>query len=451
MYKICKFGGSSLANAEQIRKVCDIMLSDPARRVMVVSAPGKRSREDIKVTDLLIALANAKIKAYSAEPELQAVLDRFALIVKELQLPLELLDQVKNDLAGRLAQNTANTMSFLDSIKAAGEDICARLVAAYLQSIGRPAHYIDPQEAGLLLTEEYGKAQVLEQSYAKLHKLRDQAGICVFPGFFGFTQTGRLVTFSRGGSDITGSILAAATNADVYENWTDVDSVYSVNPSLVSNPHPILEITYDEMRELAYAGFTVLHEEALLPAYKKGIPVNIRNTNNPAARGTMIVRHRLNFDGVVTGIAGARGFCSLNMSKYLMNREVGFALKVLQVLADEELPFEHMPSGIDSLSIILRKDFFTPEKEKIILERLRTELGIEKLSVNRNLALVIIVGEAMARTVGVMARAAAALSKAGVNLEIVNQGSSEISVLFGVREEYCNYAVKELYKEFFQR
>ena len=451
MLKVCKFGGSSLANAEQIRKVCDIMLSDPSRRIMIVSAPGKRSREDIKVTDLLIALANARISGYEGALELKAVINRFADIATDLNLPVAIVREIEANLLERVHDDTANTMRYLDSMKAAGEDNCARLVACYLQKIGRTASYVHPKEAGMLLTEEYGNAQILPEAYVRLYELRHQPGISVFPGFFGYTQSGRIVTFSRGGSDITGSILAAATDAQVYENWTDVDSVYAVNPSIVSNPHPIYEITYNEMRELSYAGFSVLHEEALAPAYRKGIPVNIRNTNNPSARGTMIVKERLNFEGVVTGIAGAKGFCSLNMSKYLMNREVGFALKVLRILADEQIPFEHMPSGIDSLSIIMRKDIFTPDKEKIITNRLLEELNVETLSVNRNLSIVIIVGEAMARTVGVTARAANALSKAGVNLEIINQGSSEISVMFGVREEYCNYAVKELYKEFFQR
>jgi aspartate kinase len=361
------------------------------------------------------------------------------------------MDTIEQDLNGRICADCTNSMRFMDAIKAAGEDLCARLVADYLTSMGRQATYINPREAGMLLTEEYGNAQVLPEAYAQLAKLKALPGLIVFPGFFGYTAAGQIVTFSRGGSDITGSILAAALDAQVYENWTDVDSVYAVNPALVSNPHPIGEITYDEMRELAYAGFTVLHDEALTPAYRKGIPVNIRNTNNPSARGTMIVKDRINFEGVVTGIAGAKGFCSLNMSKYLMNREVGFALSVLQILADEKIPFEHMPSGIDSLSIIMRKDVFSPDKEKRVVDRLVRELSIEKVSVDRNLSIVMIVGEAMARTVGVTARAANALSKAGVNLEIINQGASEISVMFGVREEYCNYAVKELYKEFFQR
>lgn len=449
--KVCKFGGSSLANAEQIRKVCDILLSDSDRRVIVVSAPGKRSREDIKVTDLLIALANARISGYRGDEERTAVLSRFSTIAEDLGIHDEVMPLITADLDRLLSKDTSNSMKYMDGLKAAGEDNCARLVAAYFNSIGRSATYTDPRTAGMLISEEYGNAQVLPESYTRLAELKKQAGIIVFPGFFGYTRTGEVATFSRGGSDITGSILSAALDATVYENWTDVDSVYAVNPALVKSPHAVSEITYDEMRELAYAGFTVLHEEALFPAYIKGIPVNIRNTNNPQARGTMIVKHRVNFDGVVTGIAGAKGFCTLNMSKYLMNREVGFALKVLQILADEKIPFEHMPSGIDSLSIVLRQDVFTIDKERIVSKRLVEEVGVEKLFVDRNLAIVMIVGEAMARTVGVTARAANALSKAGVNLEIINQGASEISVMFGVREEYCNYAVKELYKEFFQR
>lgn len=450
--KVCKFGGSSLANAEQIRKVCDILLSDPDRRIIVVSAPGKRTRDDIKVTDLLIALANARISGYEGAEEHDAVISRFRSIADELEIADEVMPSIVANLDSLLAQDCANSLKYMDAVKAAGEDNCARLVAAYLVKLGRDAVYLNPRDAGLVLSNEFGNAQVLPESYTRLSaSISRIASIVVFPGFFGYTATGEVATFSRGGSDVTGSILAAAVGATVYENWTDVDSVYAVNPNLVRNPHPVSEITYDEMRELAYAGFTVLHEEALYPAYVKGIPVNIRNTNNPLARGTMIVRHRVNFEGIVTGIAGAKGFCTLSIYKYLMNREIGFALKVLKILADEHIAFEHMPSGIDSLSIVMRHDAFPVEKERIVTRRLQEELGIERISVDRNLAIVMIVGEAMARTVGVTARAATALSKAGVNLELINQGASEISVMFGVREEYCNYAVKELYKEFFQR
>ena len=215
------------------------------------------------------------------------------------------------------------------------------------------------------------------------------------------------------------------------------------------NPYAIREITYDEMRELAYAGFSVLHDEALIPVYRKGIPVHILNTNNPAGRGTRIVNKRSAFDGVVTGIAGAKGFCSITLSKYLMNREIGFAVHVLNILMEEGISFDHMPSGIDSLSIVVRSETLNPENEAIVRRRFIEELGVETVTVTRGLSIVMIVGAAMARTVGVTARASGALARAGINLELLNQGASEISVMFGVREEFCDFAIRELYKEFF--
>ena len=447
--KVTKFGGSSLADATQIKKVCEILTSDPERRVIVVSAPGKRNSSDIKVTDLLIALANAKISGQPGTQELEAVLNRFSSICEELDI-LEVMDPLKENITSSVEQPISDASRFMDATKALGEDSCALLVATYLNKIGFKATYCNPKVAGLLLeTEVGGHVKILPESYDNLADLSHLREICVFPGFFGYSKDGEIITFSRGGSDITGAILAAALHASVYENWTDVDNVYAVNPNLVKDPFPVTEITYDEMRELAYAGFSVLHEEALYPAFVRGIPVNIRNTNNPASKGTMIVAKRTHYDSLVTGIAGEKGFCAMNISKYLMNREVGFVVKVLSIIADEGLSIEHMPSGIDSISIILRSAEFTPEKERRIIQRISLELNVDNVSVNRDLAIVMIVGEAMANTVGTTARAATALSKAGINLELINQGASEISVMFGVREEYCSYAVRTLYKEFF--
>ncbi len=446
--KVSKFGGSSLADASQIRKVCDILLSDPDRKVLVVSAPGKRFKTDTKVTDLLISLANARLSGRHGANELSLVVSRYEEIAQELSVE-SVMPSIIQNLTDLKDSDRSVPEKFMDALKAAGEDNCARLVAAYLTSIGHKAHYCNPKVAGLLLSSEFGRAHVLPESYRNLEALSNLDGLCVFPGFFGYSAEGDVVTFSRGGSDITGSILSAALNASVYENWTDVDSVYAVNPALVKNPFPIREITYDEMRELAYAGFSVLHEEALYPAYQKGIPVHIRNTNNPTAEGTLIVRKRKNYDALVTGIAGQKGFCTLNMSKYLMNKEVGFVMRVLGIISDEGVSIEHMPSGIDSISIIIRSEEFLPEKERRIIERISVELQVDTIEVKRNLSIVMIVGEAMANTVGTTARAASALSKAGINLEIINQGASEISVMFGVKDEYCNYAVRELYKEFF--
>ncbi len=447
--KIAKFGGSSLANAEQIRKVCDIISEDHSRKVVVVSAPGKRNPGDIKVTDLLIRLADVILTEKDHQKELYSVIDRFNGIARDLELDQYIMEDIEKDMKDRVSSDHSNPARFMDLIKAAGEDNCARLLTSYLCSIGKYAKYLDPKEAGMFLSDEYGNAQVLPETYDNLKKIAEYPGIVVFPGFFGYTLSGDVVTFPRGGSDITGSILAAALDADVYENWTDVDAVYAINPELVRNPYPMKEITYDEMRELAYAGFSVLHEEALSPAYRKAIPVHIRNTNNPRSAGTMIVRKRQNYDGMVTGIAGAKGFINVNLSRYLMNREVGFVVKVLNIFADEGIPFEHMPSGIDSISIVLKQSYFPENKEIKVIERLKKELDIETINISRNLALVMIVGEAMAKTVGVTARAAGCLSRAGINLEIIDQGASEISVIFGIREEYCDYALRELYKEFF--
>ena len=448
--KIAKFGGSSLANAFQIKKVCEIILADPDRRIIVVYAPGKRDKNDIKVTDLLIATAKAGLAGESYEEQLNKVIDRYREICDDLNIE-DKIPEIIETLKAAASSDTSDENRYLDTLKAMGEDCCARLVAAYLTSIGNPAKYCSPRECGLILEHDAaGKARILGESYDNLEELKHEKEICIFPGFYGCGRDGRVITFSRGGSDITGSILAGAVHADVYENWTDVDNVFAVNPSLVKNPFPISEITYDEMRELAYAGFSVLHEEALYPVYVRGIPVHIRNTNNPSAKGTRIVSERTHYDSLVTGIAGERGFLTITVTKYLMNHEVGFISTLLNIMADEGIPIEHIPSGIDSITIIARKKYFTPEKEEIVINRFRNEAKAESVKVDRDLAIVMIVGQAMEKSVGIMARAASALSAAGINLRIVNQGASEISMMFGVAEEYKDYAIRVLYKELFR-
>jgi len=449
--KVAKFGGTSLATADQIRKVCNIVVSDPDRKIIVVSAPGKRYKDDIKVTDLLIACAERCLADGSAEPELEAIVSRYREIAQQLNVSDKIVELIAADLKGRLSADKSNREKFIDSLKAAGEDNCAKLVAAYLQGIGVEAQYVNPKDAGLLLSNEFGNAQVLPESYEKLKCLKNRPGIIIFPGFFGCSPEGDVVTFPRGGSDITGSILAAAVEADLYENFTDVDSVYAVDPRIVANPKPIHEITYREMRELSYAGFSVLHEEALVPVYYKGIPVRIKNTNNPDAPGTTIRRTRENTNGPVVGIACDTGFCSIFMSKYLMNREVGFGRKVLQILENEGIAYEHLPSGIDNMSVVLRENKLTKDIEERIIQRIKEELKVDDIHVERDLALVVIVGEGMMRTVGITARAGAAFARARVNIEMINQGSSEVSIMFGVRAEDSVNAVRALYEEFFEK
>ncbi|WP_027415680.1 aspartate kinase [Aneurinibacillus terranovensis] len=447
--KVAKFGGTSLASAEQIRKVCDIILADPERRLIVVSAPGKRSKDDTKVTDLLIALAECHLKNEDTAKELEAVVNRYREIAQGLELNSAIVSLIESDIRERLSANTSNPERFMDAIKASGEDNNAKLVARFLASKGVDAHYINPKDAGLMLSDEYGNAQVLPQSYDNLKSLRDRSGILIFPGFFGYSPDGTLVTLPRGGSDITGSILAAAIKAELYENFTDVDSVFSANPNVVDHPQEIKELTYREMRELSYAGFSVFHDEALYPAFSAGIPVCVKNTNNPMAPGTMIVFERRSSANPVVGIASDSGFCSIYVRKYLMNREVGFGRRMLHILEDEGISYEHMPSGIDDVTIILRQDQLDVEKEARIIARIRDELAAEDVVVEHNLAMIMVVGEGMRHNVGTTARATGALAKARVNIEMINQGSSEVSMMFGVKAVNAEKAVAALYDEFF--
>ncbi|WP_455660647.1 aspartate kinase [Pradoshia sp.] len=447
--KVVKFGGTSLASGEQLEKVFDIVVSDENRRIIVVSAPGKRFSKDIKVTDLLIATAQAWLEGSEDEDLFQAVVNRYRSITESFGMGDEVIERITADLLELLKGDRSNPEQFMDAIKASGEDNNAKLVAAYFRHRGIEASYMNPREAGLIVSSEPGNAQVLTESYEKLSRLREHRGILIFPGFFGYTTDGRVMTFPRSGSDITGSILANAVKADLYENYTDVDAVFSVNPMIVDKPKEIEVLTYREMRELSYAGFSVLHDEALIPAFRAGIPVNIKNTNNPSSLGTMIVSEKEDTNGPVVGIASDNDFCSIYVSKYLMNREIGFGRKLLHILEELNLSYEHVPSGIDDLTVILRQNQMDHEREQIIVERIKNELDADEVKIEHNLSLIMIVGEGMRSNVGTMARASRALADKGVNIEMINQGSSEVSMMFGVKEAQEELAVKALYEAFF--
>lgn len=447
--KVVKFGGSSLASGEQMEKVFQIVVSDPERKIVVVSAPGKRHSEDIKVTDLLIAAAERYLELGEAEELINSVVERYSSIANELKVPQDIIQTIKADLKQLFNADKSKPERYLDAIKASGEDNNAKLVAAYFQHRGVEASYVSPKEAGLLVTNEPGNAQTLPESYERMYSLRDRKGIVIFPGFFGYNEFGEVMTFSRSGSDITGSILANAIKADLYENFTDVDAVYSVNPNIVQNPKEIKELTYREMRELSYAGFSVFHDEALIPAFRAGIPVNVKNTNNPSAPGTIIVNQRSASTGPVVGIASDGGFCSIYVSKYLMNREIGFGRKLLGILEDFGCSYEHIPSGIDDISIILSQAQMTEAAEKEIINRIKSELSPDEVKVEHDLALIMVVGEGMRHNVGTTSRAAKALANAHVNIEMINQGSSEVSMMFAVKEADEKLAVQALYTEFF--
>ncbi|MEW9674583.1 aspartate kinase [Lentibacillus sp. L22] len=446
--KVAKFGGSSVASANQIKKVGAIIKQDPARKFIVVSAPGKRYKDDIKITDTLIKISENDDQDRPYEDLLDLVNDRFLSILEELNLTSAIAHELHQTIEDVLASDAENSLK-VDTIKSLGEVFSAKALQAYLTSIGVEATYLNPETAGIIVSDQPGNAQVLEESFTNLYKLRQQDGVQIIPGFFGYTKSGKLVTFSRGGSDITGSIVAAGVQAELYENFTDVDSVYTVNPSIVEQPKEITTITYKEMRELSYAGFSVFHDEALIPAFKKGIPVCIKNTNNPNAPGTMVVAEKEPTEQCVVGIAGDDGFCSLYVSKYLMNRELGFGRKLLQIFEDEEISFEHAPSGIDDMSVVIRQKYFTKEKERRVIERIESELHVDTIKIHRDLAMIMVVGEGMISTVGVAKKATSAITDSGVNIMMINQGSSEVSMMFGIQEVDLERSVQSLYKAFF--
>ena len=450
--KVCKFGGSSLADASQLNKVIDIVLADPARRIVVVSAPGKRDKGDTKVTDLLIDLAKTALAGENFDRQLGAVVERYALIADELKLGEDIVADITRDLRSRVAQvKDLRPEEFLDLVKAAGEDNNAKLVAVAFAARGRKARYASPKDTGMVLKGEFGDATLDPDSYSTLSRaFSNFEGIVIYPGFFGYTKDGKVATFPRGGSDITGSILAAAVCADVYENFTDVDSVYPVDPRIVPEVKDgIPTMTYREMRELAYAGFGVFADDAVIPAVRARIPINIRNTNHPGEPGTMIQQSRRVVPGTVVGIASADGFCNIVVEKYLMNREIGFGRKLLQILEDEHVPYEHMPSGVDSQCIVIKEQFLPKEVERRVVSTIRRELEPDFVTVERDITTLMVVGEGMCYTPGMLAKACLALASAGISLSMVNQGSSEVSFMIAVRKQDRDNAVRSLYKAFF--
>ena len=450
--KVCKFGGSSLANAAQLNKVIDIVLADPSRRIVVVSAPGKRHSGDTKVTDLLIALADTALKGENTDRQFGAVVERYASIADELKLGDDIVSQIEADIKDRLAKvSSLAKEEFMDLMKAAGEDNNAKLVAVAFAGRGKKARYASPKDTGMVLAGQFGDAVLDPCSYATLSRaFSNFDGIVIYPGFFGYTKEGKVATFPRGGSDITGSILAAAVCADVYENFTDVDSVFPVDPRIVPEvTEGIPTMTYREMRELAYAGFGVFADDAVVPAVKARIPINIRNTNHPGEPGTMIQQSRRVVPGTVVGIASADDFCNIIVEKYLMNREVGFGRRLLQILEEEGIPYEHTPSGVDSQCVVVKGKFLPKEKERKVVQAIKNGLQPDFVAVERDITILMVVGEGMCYTPGMLAKACLALASEGISMSMVNQGSSEVSFMLAIRRKDRDMAVRALYKAFF--
>ncbi|WP_288395017.1 aspartate kinase [uncultured Vagococcus sp.] len=446
--KVTKFGGSSLADAKQLKKVLSIIQADPERRFIIVSAPGKRNKEDIKVTDLLINYAEKFLASQDTSLIEATIIERYTEISEALNLSTA-LPEIRAYISNLKHTKHTTKSRVMDLFKSSGENCHAMLIAEFLSSQGSPAVYIHPKEAGILVEDMPGDALIKKEAYDTIRQLRHLDKIAVIPGFFGITDEGEICTFSRGGSDVTGSIIAAGVKASLYENFTDVDAIYAANPNLIPNCQAITELTFREMRELSYSGFSVLHDEALIPAFHANIPVVIKNTNNPEVPGTKISSTRSHSNQTVIGIAGDSGFTSIYLSKYLMNRELGFGFKILKVLKQFNLQYDHMPSGIDDITIILRKEQLTEELEAELIVKLQEELALDEIKVKHDISMIAIVGEGMRNSIGVASRATAALATHKINLEMINQGASEVSILFAIDENQEDEAVKALYQAFF--
>ena len=434
MKKVVKFGGSSLANAEQFRKVGDIIRSEEGRRYVVPSAPGKRFSGDTKVTDLLYACYDRAAQGKEFGGIFQEIKERYYEIIRGLDLKLSLEEEFAQIEADFRAQ--AGT----DYAASRGEFLNGKIMAAYLG-------YKFVDAASVIRFDKNGNFDG-EKTDRLLGKRLSKCERAVIPGFYGAKEDGTVQTFSRGGSDVTGSLVARAVHADIYENWTDVSGFLVTDPRIVENPAVIETITYRELRELSYMGATVLHEEAIFPVRKEGIPINIRNTNRPQDKGTFIVESTCRKPRyVITGIAGKKGFCSINIEKSMMNSEVGFGRKILQVFEDQGINFEHVPSGIDTMTVYVHQDEFE-EKEQQVIAGIHRAVQPDFVEMESDLALIAVVGRGMKSQRGTAGRVFAALAHAHVNVKMIDQGSSELNIIIGVENRDFETAVKAIYDIF---
>ena len=434
MKKVVKFGGSSLASAKQFKKVGDIIRADKSRRYVVPSAPGKRNKNDTKVTDMLYACYEAASTGASYGKLLSAIKERYEQIIDGLELNLNLDYEFKTIEENFIAKKGS------DYAASRGEYLNGIIMSHYLgYEFIDAAEVIFFDENGTFLSEKTNE----ELSERLAHTER-----AVIPGFYGSNPDGTIHTFSRGGSDITGSIVARAIHADLYENWTDVSGFLVTDPRIVENPVPIETITYKELRELAYMGASVLHEDAIFPLRQEGIPINIRNTNRPQDKGTVIVESTCYKPAyTITGIAGRKGFASINIEKDMMNSEIGFGRKVLQVFEDNGLSFEHMPSGIDTLTVYVHQSEFE-EKEQNIISGLHRAVAPDAIDLEADLALIAVVGRGMRRNRGTAGRIFSALAHNHVNVKMIDQGSSELNIIIGVENRDFETAIRAIYDIF---
>lgn len=434
MKKVVKFGGSSLASAEQFKKVGNIIRADESRRYVVPSAPGKRFNEDTKVTDMLYGCYEVAEKGKAFGDLLKDIKNRYNEIIKGLELNLS-LDEEFNVIEKQFKEKAGK-----DYAASRGEYLNGIIMANYLGY-----EFIDAAEVIFFKGDGSFNAELTDKVLGEKLAATEKA---VIPGFYGAYEDGKVKTFSRGGSDVTGSIVAKAANVDIYENWTDVSGFLVADPRIIHNPETITTITYRELRELAYMGATVLHEDAIFPVRKAGIPINIKNTNKPEDEGTMIVESTCRQSNyTITGIAGKRGFVSINIEKAMMNSEIGFGRKVLESFEKYGISFEHVPSGIDTMTVYVHQPEFEG-KEQQVLADIHRMTDPDHIEIETDLALIAVVGRGMRSTRGTAGRIFSALAHANVNVKMIDQGSSELNIIIGVKNTDFEKAIKAIYDIF---
>lgn len=434
MIKVVKFGGSSLASAEQFAKVGKIIRADEERKFVVPSAPGKRNSKDTKVTDMLYACYDLAEKEEDFRVQLMKIKERYDSIINGLNLKLSLEEEFQ-----KIAEDFKNKAGS-DYAASRGEFLNGIIMANYLGY-----EFVDAAE--VIFFDENGNFDA-EKTNTVLKARLEKAKCAVIPGFYGAYEDGTIKTFSRGGSDITGSIVARAVHATCYENWTDVSGFLVADPRIIENPQPIKTITYRELRELSYMGASVLHEEAVFPVRKAGIPINIRNTNAPDDEGTWIVEstcHQSKY--TITGIAGKKGFVSVNIDKDMMNAEVGFGRKVLSAFEENGISFEHMPSGIDTMTVFVHQPEFEG-KEQAVISAIHRNAKPDSIELESDLALIAVVGRGMKSARGTAGRIFSALAHANINVRMIDQGSSELNIIIGVSNADFENAIKAIYDIF---
>ncbi len=435
---VAKFGGSSVADADQVRKIAAIVHADPRRRFVVVSAPGKRTDKDKKITDLLYLCHSLGEQGLDPSAPFGLIRERFLGIAGELGVS-EMWEWLR-DVGQQVAAGAAK-----DWVASRGEFLSARLIAAHLD-----AEFVDAAD-GIRFGPD-GRFHPGE-SYGRLGaKLRavPPHRVAVIPGFYGQDPQGKIKCFSRGGSDVTGAIVARAVHAAVYENWTDVSGLLMADPRLVENPCPIEEITYREQRELSYMGATVLHDEAVFPVREAGIPIHIKNTNAPGDLGTRIVTERDSRTTSIAGVAGRKGFATLFTEKAMMNQERGYGRKVLEILESHGISYEHSPTSIDTLSVILTDEELDGKEAEVVAE-IRRVVQPDRIEVQRDMAMLAVVGQGMVHRVGIAAQVFAALARSSVNVRMINQGSSELNIIVGVDTGDYEKAVRAIYAAFVEK